>query len=60
MGADAIAHSDDFGTQISTFISPEIFRKLFKPRLERIEDSIHAKGCIAIMHSCGKSRYPDG
>ncbi len=54
MGADAIAHSDDFGTQISTFISPEIFRKLFKPRLERIADSIHAKGCIAIMHSCGK------
>lgn len=54
MGADAIAHSDDFGTQISTFISPAIFRRLFKPRLKRIADAIHEKGCIAIMHSCGK------
>ncbi len=33
IGADVILMADDFGTQISTYISPADFRKWFKPRL---------------------------
>lgn len=44
----------DFGTQHSTFISPELFRKLYKPYYKKINDWVHAHtGWKTFFHSCG-------
>jgi len=50
----AIIGSDDWGTQKSTFIDPEIWRKMFKPRYKMISDEIHKNGFDFWFHSCGK------
>ena len=54
LNISVISHSDDFGSRLGMLISPEAFRRFFKPRLKRIADAIHAKGAIAMMHCCGK------
>ncbi len=45
---------DDWGTQLGPVISPDIFRKMFKPKYKRLIDAIKnitfAKICL---HSCG-------
>lgn len=46
--------SDDWGTEIATFISPALFDGFFKPRYVRIFDAAHAAGWHVWMHSCGK------
>lgn len=51
---DIISIHDDYGTQISLFMSPETWRELFKPQLKRLVDAIHARGIFAILHCCGK------
>ncbi len=51
---DVVINSDDWGTQISTFISPQMYRKyLFEP-MKRINDFAHSKGKYINYHSCGK------
>lgn len=51
---DVFINSDDWGTQISTFISPQMYRKyIFKP-MQRIVDFAHQNGKYVIFHSCGK------
>ena len=50
----AIIGSDDWGTQKSTFINPEIWRKMFKPRYKKISDEIHKNNLDFWFHSCGK------
>ncbi len=50
----AIVGSDDWGTQKSTFISPEMWRKIFKPRYKKISDEIHKNNLDFWFHSCGK------
>ncbi len=51
---DAFINSDDWGTQISTFISPEMYREyLFEP-MKRITDFAHSRGKYIDYHSCGK------
>ena len=58
-GADWIWLGDDMGTQISMIISPDMWRKYFKPRMKKIIDAIRAEKEDAIIayHSCG-SIYP--
>jgi len=46
--------SEDWGTQIDLHISPELFRRFFAPRYERIFRAIHEAGWHVCMHSCGK------
>ena len=50
-----IQRQSDFGTQTSLFISPELYRKYFKPSEERIYSFIHSKAPHAKIwfHSCG-------
>lgn len=44
----------DFGTQNSTFCSPETYRELWLPYYKRINDWIHANtGWKTFKHSCG-------
>ncbi len=50
---DGLIMFDDWGTQISTFISPQSFRELFKPYYKSFSDKCHAHGIKFIVHSCG-------
>lgn len=44
----------DFGTQNSEFFSPEIFRRLYKPFYQRINDWVHKNtSWKTFYHSCG-------
>jgi len=54
-------HGDDLGTQITTFFSVDIFRKLIKPRLKRLLSVYKDAGIPIQMHSCGNitSFIPD-
>ena len=55
MGADAITHGDDFGTQIGTFTLHRRYSGSFSnPGWNGFADSIHAKGCIAICTAAAK------
>lgn len=51
---DVITLSDDWGTQLSSFISPQMYEELIYPPIKRICDHIRAKGMYPSLHSCGK------
>jgi len=50
---DAIALSDDYGTQRSMLISPDCWRALIRPLLAEIVGAAKRRGRIAFLHSCG-------
>ena len=50
----ALDSTDDWGTELDLFISPEMWREFFKPRYKKIFDACHKVGWHAWMHSCGK------
>ena len=52
---DLLINSDDWGTQISTFISPKAFEELILPPMKRIADKVHELGYYWDCHSCGKT-----
>jgi uroporphyrinogen decarboxylase len=51
---DVFQFGDDFGTQSSTMISPELYRSMIKPRQKRLFSYMHDH-CPAkvFLHSCG-------
>lgn len=51
--ADAIMMGDDWGDQRGVLLGPDRWRRLFKPRYERIFAAIHDQSKLAIMHCCG-------
>ncbi len=51
---DVLMFHDDWGTQNSMFFSPEIWRELFKPQIQKAVDRCHELGVLFEMHSCGK------
>jgi uroporphyrinogen decarboxylase len=55
---DVISEADDYGTQTSQLISPRMFRKLFKPRLQTLFTRIHqlAPNAKLFFHSDGNIR----
>jgi uroporphyrinogen decarboxylase len=46
--------SDDWGTELNTFISLELWTDFFKPRYKKIFDVCHSKGWDVWLHSCGR------
>lgn len=52
---DVIMMGDDYGLQTSLQMSPEMFRSLFKPYLERVCSAVKefAPGIKILLHSCG-------
>lgn len=54
LGMDGIWFSDDWGTQENIFISPGLWRELFKPWYKTLIEAVHAKGMHAFFHCCGK------
>jgi uroporphyrinogen decarboxylase len=55
---DVVMEADDYGTQESQLVSPEIFRTLVKPKLKRLFDHIRSLAPEAriFFHSCGSVR----
>lgn len=58
LGADMIWAGDDFGTQKGLMISPELWRRLFKPRYQKMFAAFKERNpAIKIAyHSCGAIR----
>ena len=52
-GVDACIIGDDWGSQKSLLISPEAWRKLFKPAYKQIIDRIRSNGKLVFVHSDG-------
>lgn len=50
---DALMFMDDWGSQKSLLINPDLWRKLFKPLYKDYSDLIHRAGKFAFMHSDG-------
>ncbi len=50
----AFASTDDWGGQKNIFISPGLWRRVFKPRYARIAKEVHRHGLDFWMHSDGK------
>ncbi len=50
---DVLMFHDDWGTQNSMFISPDLWRELFKPQIQKAVDRCHELGVIFEMHSDG-------
>jgi len=52
-GFSAVGLADDWGTQNNLFISPELWREIFKPRYKKQISLAHSLGLDVYMHSCG-------
>jgi uroporphyrinogen decarboxylase len=46
--------TDDWGTELATFVSPRMWCDFFQPRYARIFEAAHAQGWDVWMHSCGR------
>lgn len=49
-----IEFTEDWGTQLDLHISPELWRRFFFPRYQKLFGAIHECGWHVWMHSCGK------
>ena len=54
LGVDAVQFGDDFGTQQAPIFPPEVWRRFFKPRYERIIAPIRQAEARVFFHSCGQ------
>jgi len=52
---------NDFGSQRALLLSPDMWRKFYKPRVKRLIAQAKANGCVTALHSCGsiKEIIPD-
>ena len=46
----------DFGSQRALLISPDMWRKFYKPRIKKLMAQAKANGCVTALHSCGSIR----
>lgn len=53
LGVDAVFPMDDWGTQSTLLISPDMWRAFFKPYYKTIFDEAHRAGLDVFYHSCG-------
>ena len=52
-GIDGWIIYDDLGMQTTTFMSPDIFREIYKPAYKKLADAVHEAGMAMFLHSCG-------
>ena len=52
-GVDGYMFCDDWGLQERLMISPDSWRKIWKPRYARIYRAAHDAGMLTLLHSCG-------
>jgi uroporphyrinogen decarboxylase len=48
---------EDLGTQIGPMISVDLFRSVFRPRIQRFIDLGKRYGVLVMIHSCGSSSW---
>jgi len=55
---DVVSEADDYATQVSQLVSPRMFRRIFKPRLQAVFTRIHelAPRAKLFFHSDGSIR----
>lgn len=53
LSVDGISFADDWGTQTALMMSPELWRRLFKPAYREMFDEAHRRGRFADFHSDG-------
>jgi len=55
---DVVSEADDYATQVSQLVSPRMFRRIFKPRLQALFSRIHqlAPRAKLFFHSDGNVR----
>jgi uroporphyrinogen decarboxylase len=53
-GFDAVSFYDDWGTQKGMIISPEHWRRVFKPRYAHQFELVHRLGLRVYFHCCGQ------
>ena len=53
-GAEGITMGDDYGTQDGLIFSKDMFKRLIKPRLNRIMEPARKAGLHIHFHSCGQ------
>lgn len=56
LGVDAVRTGDDYGCQLGLQMHPTLWRRLFKPRLEKIWRVYRENGVVVMHHSCGDVR----
>lgn len=56
-GTDAVIFGDDFGTQSGPIISPEAWRRFFKPRYRDLMAPVVRAGKKILFHSCGRVEW---
>lgn len=52
-GVDAIQFGDDYGTQRAMMMAPDVWKRFFVPRYERLMKPIRDAGIDIQFHSCG-------
>lgn len=52
-GADGYMWCDDWGLQNRLMISPESWRRIWRPRYARVYEAAHEAGLLTFLHSCG-------
>jgi hypothetical protein len=52
--ADAVMFADDLGTAGALMVSPDVFRRFFKPRYRLLFEPTAGTGCRPFVHSCGQ------
>jgi uroporphyrinogen decarboxylase len=53
-GVDGVMFPEDWGTQLSLMIHPDLWREVFKPGFSRLCAVAHDRDVKVLMHSCGK------
>jgi len=54
IGCDTVTFGDDFGTQQALIFPPQVWRRFFKPRYQRLFAPILKAGKKILFHSCGQ------
>jgi hypothetical protein len=53
MGSDGVIVGDDYGTTTALLMSPDTWRRFFKPRYERVFRRLRQAGTRIFFHVCG-------
>ena len=53
-GVAGVRFTDDWGTQTALFMSPASWRRLIKPRLKTLYDTVKERDGLVFQHSCGR------
>jgi len=47
---------NDYGSQRQLLLSPDMWRKFYKPRMAKLIEQAKRNGCVIAIHSCGSIR----